>query len=144
MTATADQIEAALLAPWLSVADGGTGEWTATPYTNLAWDNATLDPATLSDQSAWMEVTTSAGVRRKAGAGSVYTGHPSVLVCAHTPLGTGKRHARQLIDAACALYEERIFTVGPSKLWAYSFSQPMELPRDGWFKLACQISFRIQ
>lgn len=144
MTATADQIEAALLAPWLSVSDGGTGEWVATPYENIGWDNVTLDPAALADQSGWMEVSTSAGTRRKIGAGDVYASYPTVLVSAHTPIGTGKQRARQLIDAAAALYRERIFTVGPSKLWAYSFSQPMELPRDGWFKLSMQISFRIQ
>ncbi|PWC54383.1 hypothetical protein TSA6c_00520 [Azospirillum sp. TSA6c] len=110
----------------------------------MAFDNTDFDPSLLPAGSAWMEVSTSAGTRRKIGAGDVYAGYPTVLVSAHTPIGTGKQRARQLIDAAASMYRERIFAVGGSKLWAYSFSQPMELPRDGWFKLSMQISLRIQ
>lgn len=143
MAATIDEIETALLAPWLSVENGGTGEWTATAQDAIAFDNAPLEPAALAAGTPWMEVATSAGLIRKIGVGPVYAGFPTVTVSAHTPVGTGKRAARQLIDAAAALYRDRHISAGPSTMFAYAFSQPVEMPRDGFYKLTMQASFRL-
>lgn len=140
MTATVDQIEAALLAPFLTVADGGTEEWAGTGYDAIAYDNASFTPTT----APWIEVATSAGAQRAQDVQAVVlTGHPTVIVSVHTEIGTGKRAARQLIDEAHAIYRGRQLNAGTSSLIAYAFSQPVEMPRDGYYKLVTQISFRL-
>jgi hypothetical protein len=141
MSATFDQIETALLAPWVAVADGGLGQWdlTAAP---VAWENVEFDPAS---QLAWMKVTIDAGQQTALTVDDAYTGTPVMMIEAFTPLGQGKQAARQLLDTAVAMYRGvQIKAVGGgATLRMYSVSRIMPLPYDGWFRLAVQISFRL-
>lgn len=140
MSATVDQIEAALLAPFLTVADGGSQEWAGTGYDVIAYDNASFTPTT----APWIEVVTSAGAQRAQDVQAVVLiGHPTVTIAVHTGIGSGKQAARQLIGEAHAIYRGRQIMAGTSSLIAYAFSQPVEMPRDGYYKLATQISFRL-
>ena len=135
--ATFDEIETALLAPWTPIADGGLGQWTATP---VAWENVALDPATLD---AWMEVTIDPGQQKALTIDDVYVGTPVMMISAHTKPGVGKQAARQLLGAAVAMFKGIQFVAGTSTLRMYSVSRIVPLPADGWFKLSVQISFRL-
>lgn len=140
MSATVDQIEAALLAPFLLTSDGGTEEWTGSGYDAIAYDNAGFTPT----GSPWIEVVTSAGPQGALTVDvSQFVANPTVIVSAHTAIGTGKAAARQLIDTAYAIYRGRIIQAGGCSLHAYAFSQPVELPYEGYYKLSGQISFRL-
>lgn len=143
MAATLEQIEAALLSPWVPIADGGLGLWAETDQSAIAWDNLTFDPTTLPAGTPWMEVSTSAGSLRRVGVGNLYFGTPTIIISAHTPLNTGKTGARALIDTAAAMYRDRQFIAGNSPMFAYAFSQPVEMPFSGYYKLSLQISFKL-
>lgn len=135
--ATFDQIETALLAPWVSVADGGLGQWTATP---VAWENVDFDPSSLT---AWVEVRLDAGQQAALTADDVFTGSPVMMISAYTKPGAGKQQNRQLLDTAIAMFKGNRITAGDASLRLYSISRMMQLPEDGWFKQAVQISFRL-
>lgn len=139
MAATVDEIESALLAPFLLTSDGGSEEWTGTGYDAIAYDNASFTPSA----APWIEVVTSAGRQSRLGVGPVYGGHPTLTVYAHTAIGTGKAAARALIDEAVALYKGRVITAGSSTMQLYSYSPPVEMPADGYYKLGCMMSFRL-
>lgn len=141
--ATADEIESALLAPWLSP-DGVTPpEWTGTDADKIAFDNAAFDPPS-DNVTPWMEVETSAGRQDATDISlSAYQGNPTVTVSANVGMGRGRGAARQLLDLAAALYRGRLITAGDSTLHAYSFSNPTQtVGKDGWYRLSQQISFR--
>ena len=135
--ATFDEIETALLAPWTPIEDGGMGQWVAAP---VAWENVPLDPATLD---AWMEVAIDSGQQKILTMDDVYTGTPVMMISAYTKPGIGKQASRQLLDAAVAMFRGIQFVAGTSTLRMYSVSRVVELPYDGWYKLAVQISFRL-
>lgn len=139
MPATVDQIEAALLAPFLSVANGGTGAWTATDY--VAYENVDFEADKRSEP--FIAVVTNGGRSDRVGVSNVEFGNPTVTISAFTPLGTGKATARQLLDTAAAIYRDVHFEAGTSNILAYSFSAPVELPHEGWFRLSQQISFKL-
>lgn len=141
--ATMSEIKAALEAPWLSVANGGTEEWTGTALDLIAFGNSAFTPPA-DKYTPWMEVSVNPG-RQDATDIGLYsnTGNPTVTISAHTALGIGEDMATQLLDMAAALYSGRIFTAGGSTLHAYSFSAPVETPGpNGWFRMSQQISFR--
>jgi len=139
MAATLDQIEAALLAPFISVADGGTGAWTATSY--VAYENVDFNAHSISDP--FISVVTNGGASTRVGVSNVEFGNPVVTISAFTPLGTGKASARVLLDTAAAIYRDVHFEAGTSNILAYSFSAPVELPHEGWYRLSQQISFKL-
>lgn len=143
MAATSDQIEAALLAPWQSIANGGTGEWTGTDAALVAFDNADFDPPN-DNSTPWMEAEASSGRQDALDVGvATYTGMPTLTVSANVEVGRGKSIARQLLDAAVAMYAGKILTAGTSSLHAYSISPPIEtIGKSGWYRLSQQISFR--
>lgn len=143
MTATAEQIESALLAPWVSP-DGVTPpEWTGTDANNVAFENAPFDPPS-DNVTPWMEVETSSGRQDAMDiALSAYQGSPTVTVSANVGMGQGRGAARQLLDMAAAMYRGRIFQAGSGPIYAYSFSNPTRtVGKDGWYRLSMQISFR--
>ena len=137
--ATFDEIETTLLAPWVSVADGGLGTWTGAP---VAWENVDFDPAVLD---AWMEVTIDSGQQRALTVDDAYVGTPVMMICAHTKLGIGKQVARQALDAGVAMFRgvQLVTPGGSARLRMYSVSRMVKLPYDGWYKLAVQISFSL-
>jgi len=144
MSATADEIETALLAPWQSPDDGVTPpEWTGTPPDLVAFDNSTFPPPS-DNVTPWMEVYASAG--RQDAVNIALTsniGNPTVTVSANIGMGQGKSAARQLLDAAAALYRGRLFTAGTDTLHAYHFSEQVRtVGKDGWYRLSQQISFK--
>lgn len=138
MSATYNQLEAALLAPFVSVSDGGLGEWSATDI--VAYDNVDFD-TNEAQGKPWLRISVNGGSRHINTMGFEYRGNPVVTIEAHIPLGWGKSLAWQIIDAAENIYHGRTFTVDNSTLIVRSISQPMQIPSDGWYKLAIQISF---
>ena len=140
MAATFEQVEAALLAPWVPIADGGLGEWTATPY--VTYENVDFDTKDFGD-GPWMRVEINGGTRRTVDMSATQYGWPEVYIAAHVPLGRGKAQARALLDAAVAMYAGRLFTAGTSTIKEYSISQPVQLPADGWYKLAVNINMHL-
>lgn len=141
--ATMQQIKSELESPWLSVANGGTEEWTGTALDLIAFGNSGYTPPS-DNYTSWMEVSVNPG-RQDAADISLFSnvGNPTVTISAHTALGIGDGAATQLLDLAAGIYRARIFTAGGSTLHAYSFSAPAETPGpSGWFRMSSQISFR--
>lgn len=145
MAATYEQVEAALLAPFVPIADGGLGEWSATTY--VAYENVDLDTEAFkgsgSNQVPWVLIEVNGGQRNTVDMSQTRIGSATVIVSAHVPQGWGKASARAIIDAAIAIYSGRLFTAGTSTIKEYSISRPVQLPSDGWYKLAVQISFNV-
>ncbi len=140
MAATYEQVEAALLAPFVPIVDGGLGEWTATNY--VTYENTDSDTEDFGG-SPWVMVEVNGGNRSTVDMSKTRIGSATVFIAAHVPQGWGKAAARTIIDAAIAIYEGRIFTAGTSTIKEYNISRPVQLPSDGWYKLAIQISFNV-
>lgn len=136
MAATISQIESAIQAAW----DAG---WTLTPAGTVWAANVAFDPTTLAPGSFWVETDIAGGPMRAMTADDVFVGTPTLTVTVHTPLGTGMTAAAQMLDAATAIYQGISLVAGTSTLRPYSFSRPVEVPRDGWFNVSMQISFRM-
>ena len=134
MVATFDQIEAALQAVW----DAG---WTGTA--NVSNSNAVFDPTSLPAGSYWVETETSSGQQQVLSLDDSFWSMPTLAVTVHIPLDIGKPFATQVLDMAAALYRGVQITAGTSTMRAYSFSKPMPVPKDGWYSMSMQISFKL-
>lgn len=143
MAATADQIEEALLAPWQSP-DGGITPpvWAATTPDLIAFDNVTFTPP-VDGVTPWVEVSASSGRTNTLEMDQGVIGTPTVTVSAHVGQGKGKTTARQLLDAASAMYQALgAIPAGTSHVRWRNDSEYVQTPAaDGWYKLSFQVNF---